>query len=180
MNRTERLQEVLRLEGLAAAANARAMTHREQLAFEARDELAREGSAPTWRVPDLATITLAVSKETPYVRDEHLLLQWCKQRYPEQVETVEQVRGAFRQRLLVEAIVSDDTVIDAAIGEVVPGVAVRPGGVPQSLTIRASHAARAVYAAMGERTLEDIDAGEAEPQGHLDMADLAPIGGTDV
>lgn len=156
MNRTERLQEVLRLEGLAAAASARAKTYRDELSLEARDELAREGSAPTWRVTDLATITLAVSKETPYILDDYLLLQWCKDRYPEHVETVEQVKGAFRSRLLVEAIISGDSVVDGATGEVVPGAAVRPGGVPQSLTIRPSHAARSVYAAMGERTLEDL------------------------
>lgn len=179
MNRTERLQEVLRLEGLAAAANARAKTYRDELSLEARDELAREGSAPTWRVQDLATITLAVSKETPYVLDEHLLLQWCKDRYPDQVETVEQVRGSFRARLLVEGIVSGDAVIDGATGEVVPGAAVRPGGVPQSLTIRASHAARTVYAAMGERTLEEVLASDPEPQGHLDMADLTGAGAPD-
>jgi hypothetical protein len=172
VNRTERLQEVLRLEGLAAAAAARAKTYRDELALEARDELAREGSAPTWRMPDLATITLAVSKETPYILDEHLLLQWCKQRYPSEVETVEQVRGAFRQRLLVEGIISGDSVVDGATGEVIPGAAVRPGGVPQSLTIRPSQAARVVYAAMGERTLEDLLAPDPEPQGHLDMADL--------
>lgn len=177
MNRTERLQEVLRLEGLAAAANARAKTYREELSLEARDELTREGSAPTWRIPDLATITLAVSKETPYVLDEHLLLQWCKQRYPEHVETIEQVKGAFRQRLLVDAIVSGDSVVDGGSGEVVPGLAVRPGGQPQSLTIRPSQAARVVYAAMGERTLEDLLAPPAEPQGHLETADLG--GGRD-
>jgi hypothetical protein len=176
MNRTERLQEVLRLEGLAAAANARAKAYREELSFEARDELAREGSAPTWRIPDLATITLAVSKESPYILDEHLFLTWCKQRHPDQVETVEQVRGAFRAHLLVGAIISGDAVVDGDTGEVVTGAAVRPGGVPQSLTIRPSQAARVVYAAMGERTLEDLLAGPTEPQGHLDTADLGAGG----
>jgi hypothetical protein len=78
------------------------------------------------------------------------------------------------------AIVAGDVAVDDITGEVVPGVAVRPGGVPQSLTIRASYAARAVYAAMGERALEEMDAGEAEPQGHLDMADLGVGGGSDV
>lgn len=176
MNRTERLQEVLRLEGIAAAASTRAKVYREELSVEARDELAREGSAPTWRVPDLATITLSVSKETPYILDEHLLLQWCKDRYPEHVETVERVAGAFRAGLLVDAIVSGDSIIDGATGEVIPGGGVRPGGVPQSLTIRASHAARVVYAAMGERDLGDLLAGPDEPQGHLETADL-PAGG---
>jgi hypothetical protein len=179
MNRTERLQEVLRLEGLAAAATTRAKYYRDELALEARDELKREGSAPTWRIPDLATISLSVSRETPYVLDEHLLLTWCKQRHPDEVETVEQVRGAFRGHLLATGILSGDSVAEATTGEVIPGLGVRPGGVPQSLTVRPTHAARVVFAAMGERTLEELLAPPAEPQGHLDMADLPTGGGSD-
>lgn len=167
MNRTERLQEVLRLEGLAAAANARAKVYRDELSVEARDELAREGSAPTWRVQDLATITLAVSREEPYIHDDALLLSWCKDRYPEQVETVEQVRGSFRVALLGRVLVAGDAVVDDTTGEVVPGLSVRPGGVARSLTIRPSHAARAVFAAMGERLLEDLLAPPLEVESHL-------------
>jgi hypothetical protein len=167
MNRTERLQEVLRLEGLAAAASARARVYRDELSLEARDELAREGSAPTWRVPDLATITLAVSKETPYVADDWLLLQWCKDRYPDQVETVEQVRGTFRSSLLVSGIISGESVVDSLTGEVVPGLAVRPGGVAQSLTIRPSHAAKEVFAAIGERLLDDVLAAPLEVESRV-------------
>jgi hypothetical protein len=167
MNRTERLQEVLRLEGLAAAASARARVYRDELSLEARDELAREGSAPTWRVPDLATITLAVSKETPYVADDWLLLQWCTDRYPDQVETVEQVRGTFRSSLLVAGIISGESVVDSLTGEVVPGLAVRPGGVAQSLTIRPSHAAKEVFAAIGERLLDDVLAAPLEVESRV-------------
>lgn len=156
MNRTERLQEVLRLEGLAAAANARAKAHRDELSLEARAELDREGSAPTWRLPDLATISLAVSKETPFVADDWQLLQWCKDRHPDQVETVEQVRGTFRSSLLVTGIISGESVVDNLTGEVVPGLAVRVGGIAQSLTIRPSHAAKALFAEMGERTLAEL------------------------
>lgn len=180
MNRTERLQEVLRLEGIAAAANTRARFYRDELAFEARDELAREGSAPTWRMTDLATITLAVSKETPYILDEHLFRKWVEQRYPDEVETVTQVKGAFRAQLLADVIVSGDAIVDGRSGEVIPGGAVRPGGVPQSLTVRPSHAARVVFAAMGERLLDEMLDPPAEPQGHLDMADLPDGGGSDV
>lgn len=156
MNRTERLQEVLKLEGIAAAATTRAQYYREELAFDARDELAREGSAPTWRMPDLATVTLAVSKEVPYVKDEDALLKWCKTQYPDHVETVEKVLSSFRAHLLVRSIVSGDTVVDENTGEIIPGLGVRPGGQPGSLSIRASHAARAVFTALGEKALEDI------------------------
>jgi hypothetical protein len=168
VNRTQRIEEVLRLEGLAAAAKIRASFYREELAAEARDEYKQQGTAPSWRVPDVASVSLPLSQESPEIRDEHLFLKWCKERYPDQVETVEQVKGAFRQRLLVDAIVSGEQVIDAATGEPVPGAGVRPGGVPKSLSITPSHAARAVYAALGEQILEEM----AQQQ--------ALVGGSDV
>lgn len=156
MNRTERLREVLRLEGVAAAASARARVYRDELTVEARTEFEREGTAPSWRDPDLATMTLGVSHETPYVTNEVALLEWVADRYPDQVETVEQIRPAFRTRLLDEAVIDDGDAVDAETGEVIRGVGVRPGGVAGSLTIRPTHDARVVFTAIGERMLDDL------------------------
>lgn len=156
MNRMERLREVLRLEALAAAANARAQVHREELTVEARAEFVREGTAPSWRDPDLATITLGVSHETLYVTNEVALLEWVADRYPDQVVTVEQVRPVFRTQLLDEAVIDSGDAVDITTGEVIRGVAVRPGGVAGSLTIRPTHDARIVFTAIGERMLDDL------------------------
>lgn len=82
MNRTERVQEVLRLEGLADAAKRRAAEHRAALDADARAELEREGTAPSWRLPDIGTVALAVSKQAPVVADIEALTAWCLARYP--------------------------------------------------------------------------------------------------
>lgn len=162
MNRTERLQEVLRLEGLAVAARNRAQEHRAALTEDARAELEREGAAPTWRVSDIGTITLPVSKEQPFVFNEAVFLAWCKERHPDQVEHVERVRGAFQASLLSGAFIEEGDVVDGQSGEIVPGVAVRPGGQPQALTIRATPEARALFEADGARLLDDLLAIPAE------------------
>lgn len=175
MNRTEHLQEVLRLEGLADAARQRAQDHRDALAADARDELDREGAAPTWRVSDIGTITLPVSQPTPFVHHPAAFLAWCKQRYPDAIEHIEQVRGSFQTALLAGALLEEGEVIDGGTGEVIPGVSVRPGGVPKALTIRATPEAKAVFAAIGARLLDDLLAGPDEPVGHLDAAQLVEV-----
>jgi hypothetical protein len=172
MNRTERLQEVLRLDGIAAAARNRAQEHRAALTDDARAELEREGSAPTWRVSDIGTITLPVSKEEPFVFNETAFLAWCKERHPDQIEHIERVRGAFQASLLAGAFIEEGDVVDGQSGEILPGVAVRPGGQPRSLTIRATPEARAVFDAIGARMLDDLLAGSAEPVGHLEVAEV--------
>lgn len=172
MNRTERLQEVLRLDGIASAARNRAQEHRAALTDDARAEFEREGAAPTWRVADIGTITLPVSKEEPFVVNSTTFLAWCKERYPDQVEHIEQVRGAFQASLLAGAFVEEGDVVDGQSGEIVPGLAVRPGGLPRSLTIRATPEARAVFDAIGARLLDDLLATPAEPAGELDASEL--------
>ncbi|TDC48847.1 hypothetical protein E1258_27630 [Micromonospora sp. KC207] len=172
MNRTERVQEVLRLEGLADAAKKRAAEHRAALDADARAELEREGTAPSWRLPDIGTVALAVSKEAPVVADIEALTKWCLARYPGEVETVHQIRASFQTALLGRVVCDGDVVVDPGTGEVVPGMAVRLGGMPQSLSIRPSRDARAVYAAAGAQMLDGLLLLAGEVPGHLDPADV--------
>jgi hypothetical protein len=172
MNRTERLQEVLRLEGIASAAMARSAEHRQALAVAARAELEREGAAPTWRVTDIGAITLPVSKEEPFVAAPDLFLAYCRERYPDAVERIEQVRPSFQEALFRMAILEEGDVVDGGSGEVVPGVAIRPGGVPRSLSIRPTPEAKAVYAAAGAQLLDTLLAPPAEPVGHLEPSEV--------
>lgn len=172
MNRTERVQEVLRLEGLADAARKRAAVHRGVLDTEARAELEQHGTAPSWRLPDIGTVALAVSKEAPVVCDLAALTQWCLVRYPSEVETVPQLRAGFPAALAQRVVCEGDVVVDPRTGEIVPGMTVRPGGVPQTLSIRASRDARTVYAAAAEQLLEGLVLVAAEVPGHLDPADV--------
>src|SRR4051812_35331628 len=100
MSRFDRVREVLRLEGLATAAKTRAGEHRQALEDDARAELAREGAAPTWRITDVGTITLPVTAAGLVVDNPAAVLAWCKERHPEQIETVELVRSAYLAALL--------------------------------------------------------------------------------
>jgi hypothetical protein len=156
VNRSDRLQEVLRLEGIATAARTRAADHRAALNAEACAEFEQHGTAPTWRLADLGTIILPVSKETPAVRDPAALVEWCRDRHPTEVETLAQIRPAFQHALLKRAQPDGDVVVDPVTGEIIPGLCVRPGGIPKALTIRPTPEAEAVYATFGHRLLDEM------------------------
>lgn len=157
MNRQELITRTLMLEQVAAEAKARAAALREQLTADARAELAEQGTAPTWRLPDIGTVTLPVSKETVYVRDEKALLEWCKATPGENVvETIERVMPWYVADLLTLVRVVDGRVfVDDE--EEVPGLGVRPGGVPQSLSFRPSRDAQAVARAGAEKLVDDLE-----------------------
>lgn len=146
----------MRLEALAAAAKSAAADHRAELNAEAAAELEREGTAPTWRLADLGTVTLPVSKETAYVAAPQAFIEWCMQRYPSEVETVVQLRPAFQAALLQRLHLEGDSAVDPATGEEVPGLAVRPGGTPKSLSIRPTPEAGAVFAEVGRQMLASL------------------------
>lgn len=176
MNRVDRVREILRLEGLAQAANRRATEHRAALYEEARAELAREGTAPSWRLPDIGTVALPLSREAPVVADPAALTRWAEARYPSEVEAVKQVRASFQTALLQRVACTEDAVIDPVTGEVIPGLSVRPGGMPGSLTIKASRDVKDVFASHGDALLAAILAAESEPTGHLEPREVAPGG----
>lgn len=173
MNRVDRVREVMRLEGLAQAAYRRAAGHRTELEREARTELEREGTAPSWRLPNIGTVALPLSKEAPVIADIDALAEWVQQRHPSEIEHRRQVRPAFQAALLQHVTCADGVVIDPETGEVIPGLAVRPGGVPKALTIVASRDAKAILAANADVLLDAILAAEAEPVGHLEPGEVA-------
>lgn len=156
MNRSERLQELLRLDGLIAAAKERATEHRVALGAEAAGEYEREGMAPTWRWPDLGTVILPISKETPAIADPEALVEWCRLRYPSELETFVRIRPAFQDALLKRAQPVGESAMDPATGEAIPGLSVRPGGIPKALTIRATPEATALFAAVGRQMLDEL------------------------
>lgn len=159
MNRQELITRTLLLETVAAEAKARAGKLRDQLAADARAELEEQGTAPTWRLPDIGTVTLPVSTERVYVSDEQALLEWCKA-FPgdpaDVIETIERVKPSYLADLLTLVEIVDGRVIDD-LGTVVPGLAVRPGGVPQPLSFRPSRDAQAVARAGAEKLVDDLE-----------------------
>jgi hypothetical protein len=160
VNRQEMITRTLMLESVAANARARAAVLRAELAEVARAELEREGTAPTWRLPDIGTVTLPVSTERVYVADEAALLAWVKD-WPgdpaEVIETIERIKPSYLADLLNVVEIVDGRVIDD-LGTVVPGLAIRPGGVPQALSFRPSKDAQAVARAAAEKLMADVEA----------------------
>lgn len=124
MNRRELAAEIVRLEGLAAAAKARAAGHRAELEADACRELEEQGTAPTWRLPGLGTVLLSTSREAPVVADP----------------------GA---------------------GEIVPGLLVRPGGMPGRLVLRPAPGVREAAQAAAEADLAGLALLASETPGHL-------------
>lgn len=142
MNRAEMTRRVLLLEAAAAECKARAAKVRADLDADARAELAEQGTAPTWRLADVGTWSLPVSKEAPTVTDGAALVEWCKHRYPSEI--VEVINPAFQSALLARLSPVGEAVVDPATGEVVPGLGVRPGGQPLALRFKPAGDARAV------------------------------------
>lgn len=173
MNRRERVEAVVRLEGIAAAATERAAQLRQDLETEARTELAEQGSAPSWRLPGLGTVTLAVTREAAYVADPAVFMAWVKARFPGEI--VEQVRPSFQTALLAEVICDgeacechDRVAVHPGTGEIVPGLAVRPGGLPRSLSFRMDRQVKAEAVTDAEA----IIGGLIEPAGRLQPSDV--------
>jgi hypothetical protein len=151
VNRLEATQQVLLLEAAAAQLKERAKAVRLELDADARHEFAEQGAAPTWRLADLGTWSLPVSKETAYVADETEFLDWLKRFHPTEVETLERIRPAFLSRLLPECSGEDGGVVWMREGALVPGLAMRPGGVPQSLRFKPNSDAMAVADQVGAK-----------------------------
>lgn len=157
------IRQTLLWEQVAAAARAKAAKFREELTADAQVEYAEQGTAPTWRLPDIGTVSLPVSRETVYVTDEAALLAWVKVHYPEEVETQERVRPAFLGGLIGAVEPAGDVACIPLTGTVVPGLAVREGGQPGSLSFRPSPDAKRVAAAGAERLVESLESAIGQP-----------------
>lgn len=156
MNRAEMTRRVLLLEAAARQCKDRAAKVRADLDADAKAELEEQGTAPTWRL-DIGTWSLPVSKEAATITDGAVLVQWVKRRYPSEV--VEVVNPAFQSALLSRLSTAGEVVVDPATGEVVPGLGVRPGGVPQSLRFRPAGDAQAVADQAADAIVAEVFAG---------------------
>lgn len=160
-NRFDRAREVARLEALADAYKTVARERRAELDAEARAEWEANGCGVTWRMPDLGRVCLPLTEEAPWIADIDALLKWAKERHPENVETVEQVRAAFQKWLLDNVQITEGgAVVDPETGEVVPGMAVREGGQPKALTVTLDRDVKALFADYAKREVQRALAAE--------------------
>lgn len=158
MNRADKSKAVLLYDQLAAAAKAKSAALRAELEADARAEYAAQGMAPTWRMPDVGTVVLPVASEQIVVADEDQLIAWCERRAPEMVEALPRINPHYLGQILHSAVASGEVACDPKTGEVIPGLVVRPGGEPGTLTFRPSHDARAVARLHADGLLEQFEA----------------------
>lgn len=140
--RADLARAVILWEAIAAEAKAQAAANRAVLDEQARTELETNGSAPTWRIPDVGTVPLALTSPAVVVEDEAAYVAWMAERYPTEVHTVQQVRPAFDAQLRTDLAAQGGDPCDLETGEVIPGLRYVPGGRPRGVSVRASAKAR--------------------------------------
>lgn len=136
-SRADTLKRIMILERFAAEANQIAAAHRRRLNDEAVKELKTTGAAPSWTIPALGKATLGLTKTSTHVEDMDALTRWVEHDYPGEVETVttRKIKPGFLAQLLTECSVHEGVVIHTPTGVIVPGMAVRKGGQPTTITI---------------------------------------------
>lgn len=160
MNRTDLTKEIARREALASAWSASAKELRTELELAARREFEDNGTGVTWTMRDLGRVTLPLSTEAPVIADIDALLKWCKERHPDNVQTVEQVRVAYQTWLLGNVVCDNGVAVHPETGEIIPGLAVREGGKPKTLTITFDRSVKDVYASYAAAVVAEEIAAE--------------------
>lgn len=155
MNRAEVIRQVFLWEQAGEAALRRAAQFRAMLQADAEAEYREQGTAPTWRLPDIAQVSLSISKAAPTVTDEEALAKWLSLTRPSEVEL--RPRPAFVTALKKAARVDGDVVVDRD-GTVIPGMGVRQGGVAGSVRLVAEPEAKQVAADAAEQVLSLVAA----------------------
>jgi hypothetical protein len=155
VNRAEVIRQILLWERVAEQATARAAAFRAQLQADANAEFAEQGTAPTWRLPEIAQVVLPVSRTAAVVRDHEALAKWVHLRNPGEVEL--RVRLAFVKALRDGARIEGEAVVDRD-GTVIPGMSVAPGGTPRAISVTPEGPAREVAAEAAERVLDMVAA----------------------
>ena len=162
MNRTKIVQGCIWLDQLIAKAREERAKLACMLSADARAEFEEQGTAPTWRVQDVATVAASVSHPSAYVCDEKAFAEWVGKRFETEVETVTRVRPVW-QAAFLSGVQAEGEMAFMPDGEVVPGVAVRPGGEFTGVSIRATAAAKEVFGALASHNLRELAARTDEP-----------------
>lgn len=159
MNRADIIARTIWLKQLAAAALQARDVLVDQLNTEAKAEFDEKGYASTWKIKGMASVTQPVSNDTIEVVDEPAFRAWIAKRYPTEVETITQVRPAWRTNVLENlARVAEDGVICLDDGEVIPGVKQQKGGAFLGISVTPEKGARAAFSAVANATLLELAA----------------------
>jgi hypothetical protein len=161
VNLQEKIQERMRRAALAKAWEDAADQLTGEIDAEAREWLARTGTQPSWSVPEVANVVLFLSKTAVVVDDIAALLKWVKATDPGQIQTTEEIRSSYQQWLLKNAAVDETgAVVHPETKEPIPGLRVRPGGIPGTLRFTPDPDARALLSGYAAREVEQSLAAE--------------------
>jgi hypothetical protein len=150
MNRSDLVTSIAYLEQVQAAIADRVSTLRETLAADARAEYQEQRTAPTWRIPDVATVSASVSRTAVVVDNAVTFARWVAERHPIGVEQT--VRTEWQKAFLKRLRVVDGEVCDGE-GEIVPGLTVRKGGEFRSISLTVEGQAKDLLAEMAGHTV---------------------------
>lgn len=172
MNRNQRIHRVAFWEQVAESARGKAKELRDELAEEARTELAVTGMAPTWRDRELGTVSLPVSKGGFAVANWQAFTRWVAAHHPDGVETTVSVKPVFLTNLLARVAQDGEGGIVEDVEGVswpVVGLTYEEGGQPRSLTITVDRAAKAGLRMLADEALDGMFAA-AEPAAVAEVA----------
>jgi hypothetical protein len=148
-SRAKLAEQTVFWDAVAARAAVNAAACRKLLDAAAREEFTRDGIAPTWRIPGVGTVPLALTQDSVTVTDEAAYTAWVADRHPTEVATVTTVRRAFDERLRKAAAKRGATCDEH--GEVIPGLLFVPGGQPKGISVRADNDAKAEAATRAQQ-----------------------------
>lgn len=164
MKRADIIKNLILLGQVADRVKARIGDLRLELETQARAEYEQQGMAPAWTLPGVATCTLGITDTTIAVSDEKALVAWLERNRPDEVETIARPRDAGL-KALIDGAETDGEIVHFG-GDVIPGLAVIPGGTPKGITVRATSGAKQVLGAEADALLAALIAAYEEPIGH--------------
>lgn len=126
MNRAQAVQAI-------AACDALAAELRKALRADAQAEFEEQGTAPTWRLPGY-TVSTAVTHNSIEVVSEADWIRYVGANYRTEIEEILRVRPAFQMAFFAEVVERGDPPCDKD-GQVIPGLAFRPGGEFRSVSV---------------------------------------------
>jgi hypothetical protein len=155
LTRAQLAEQVGYYKALAEQAGKAEKRYRAVLTAQAEAEY-RQGTAPTWRIPGIGTVSTSIAQDAVVVVDEAALLAWVEVHQPDHVETRKQVAAVYLNALLKNARLNEDGALVNAAGDVVPGLKMVPGGQFKGISFLFADDTKAAYAQVAEDALSRV------------------------
>lgn len=173
LTRAQLAEQVGYYKALAEQAGKAEKRYRAALTAQAEAEY-RQGTAATWRIPGIGTVSTSIVNDAVVVDDEAALLAWVEKHEPDHVETRKQVAAVYLNALLKNARIDEETgaLVNAA-GDPVPGLKLVPGGQFKGISFLFADGAKAAYADVAADALSRVALRPEVPAESTGSADAA-------